>query len=352
MQSLHWQISSGQAFRMNEERPGSQRSMFRAPGRGCRELQIMFYYSDGTKMKSIVLNFWRSNSLFWRIARIMLMVCIVTLILIMAFEDNLIYFPAKYPEGVWTVRETCIREGEMFPRVEDCHFATSDGVMLHGWYCTPLRCEGGTGVPVGADMVVLWFHGNAGNISHRYDMIRAMMELPAQVFIIDYRGYGKSEGKPNERGLYLDARAAWDYLVNERRVTPDSIVVFGKSLGGVAAIDLASQVEPAGLIVQSSFTSAGDMAATILPFLPRFFLHTKMDSLGKIAQVRCPKLFIHSRADEVVPYELGRRLYEAAPEPKEFYEVKGSPHNSTYIVGGKSYFEALRSFVASCRPSK
>lgn len=280
----------------------------------------------------------------------MLTFCIVALILIMAFEDKLIYFPAKYPEGYWTVRETCARDGEMLPRIEDCHFAASDGVTLHGWYCAPLRCEGGVGVPVGADMVVLWFHGNAGNISYRYDMIREMMELPVQVFIIDYRGYGKSEGKPTERGLYLDARAAWDYLINERLVAPERIVIFGKSLGVVPAIDLASRVEPAGLIVQSGFTSAADMAATVLPFLPRVFLKTKMDSLSKISRVRCPKLFIHSRADEVVPYKLGRRVYEAAPEPKEFYEVKGAPHNTTYIVGGKPYFEALRRFVASCQP--
>jgi len=300
-------------------------------------------------MKRIVENFWRNNGFFWRIARIMLMVCIVTLVTIMAFEDKFIYFPAKYPEGSWTVRETCARDGEAIPRIEECHFATSDGVLLHGWYCTPLRCEGGVGVPVAAETVLLWFHGNAGNLSHRYDMIRAMMELPVQVFIIDYRGYGKSEGEPNERGLYLDARGAWDYLVNERRVPPDNIVIFGKSLGSVPAIDLATQVEPAGLILQSGFTSAGDMAATVIPFLPRFILRTKMDSLGKIQQVRCPKLFIHSQADEVVPYRLGRRLYEAAPEPKEFYEVKGSPHNSTYIVGGKPYFEALRHFVRTCR---
>ena len=296
-------------------------------------------------MKLIVQSLWRSNGLLWRTARIMLMVSIVTLVLLMAFEDKLIYFPTRYPDGWWTVSETCAREGEILPSVEDCHFTTSDAVLLHGWYCTPLRCEGGTGVPVQAETVLLWFHGNAGNISYRYDMMRAMMELPVRVFIIDYRGYGKSEGKPTEQGLYLDARAAWDYLVNDRRVAPDHIVIFGKSLGGVPAIDLASQVEPAGLIVQSSFTSAGDMAATVLPFLPRGFLRTKMDSVSKVPRVRCPKLFIHSRTDEVVPFELGRRLYEAAPEPKEFYEVKGAPHNSTYIVGGKSYFEALRSFI-------
>jgi fermentation-respiration switch protein FrsA (DUF1100 family) len=173
--------------------------------------------------------------------------------------------------------------------------------------------------------------------------------LPAQVFIVDYRGYGKSEGKPNERGLYLDAQASWDYLVGERRVTADRIVIFGKSLGGVPAIDLATRVEAAGLIVQSSFTSAADMAVTLVPFLPRALLRARMDSLEKIRQVHCPKLFIHSRADEVVPYKLGYRLFEAAPEPKEFYEVKGSPHNSTYVVGGEQYLAALRRFIHQCK---
>ena len=278
----------------------------------------------------------------------MLMAGIVTAILTMAFEDKFIYFPAKYPDGFWTVQETCARQGDIFPRIEDCHFRTSDGVRLHGWYCTPLRCEGGPGVPVNAEMVVLWLHGNAGNISYRYDMIRAMMDLPVEVFIIDYRGYGKSEGRPNEEGLYLDARAAWDYLIDERGVAAKRIVIFGKSLGGVPAIDLAGRVVPAGLIVQSTFTSAGDVVAHLLPFLPRVFLRTKMDSISKIDRIHCPKLFIHSRADEVIPYELGRRLYEAAPEPKEFYEVRGAPHNSTYIVGGKPYFEALRRFIQSC----
>lgn len=268
----------------------------------------------------------------------------------MAFEDRLIYFPTKYPDGFWEVESFRSRERQVVPKIEDCFFETSDGVRLHGWYCTPHPNAAGSLVPVESKMVLLWFHGNAGNLSYRYEMIRAMMELPVQVFIIDYRGYGKSEGKPTEQGLYLDARAAWDYLINERRVAPEQVIIFGKSLGGAPAIDLASQVEPAGLIVQSSFTSAGDVAAAVMPFLPRVLLHTKMDSLSKIDRVRCRKLFIHSRADEVIPYELGRRLYEAAPEPKEFYEVMGAPHNSTYIVGGKPYFEALRGFIESCAP--
>ena len=278
----------------------------------------------------------------------MLLLVVGLVIFVMAFEDKFIYFPAKYPDGFWEVNDIPAREGEIIPKVEDCFFDTTDGVRLHGWYCKPHRRAGGSLVPVESQMVLLWFHGNAGNISYRYQMIRKMMALPAQVFIVDYRGYGKSGGQPTEQGLYLDARAAWDYLTNELGVPAQRIIIFGKSLGGVPAIDLASQVEPAGLIVQSSFSSAGDMAAVVLPFLPRVLLHTKMDSVSKLDRVRCQKLFIHSRADEVVPYELGRRLYEAAPEPKQFYEVQGAPHNSTDIVGGKQYFEALRGFIHSC----
>jgi pimeloyl-ACP methyl ester carboxylesterase len=300
-------------------------------------------------VKRFFKNLWSNTGFPWRLARIMLLLVVGLIIFVMAFEDKFIYFPSKYPDGFWEVDDLPAREGEVIPRVEDCSFVTNDGVRLHGWYCTPHRKVSGQLEPVPAEMVLLWFHGNAGNITYRFDMIRAMVAPPVRVFIIDYRGYGKSEGTPTEHGLYLDARAAWDYLVNERRVAPDRIVIFGKSLGGVPAIDLASQVDPAGLIVQSSFTSAGDMAAAVLPFLPRVFLHTKMDSASKIDRVRCRKLFIHSRADEVVPFELGRRLFEAAPEPKEFYEVKGALHNSTYIVGGKPYFDVLRRFIEFCR---
>lgn len=299
-------------------------------------------------MQQFFLNLWRNTGFTWRLARIILLLIVGLTIFIMGFEDKFIYFPAEYPDGFWEVDNIPSREAEVVPKIEDCCFTTSDSLRLHGWYCTPHRRVSGSLERVPSRMVLLWFHGNAGNISYRYDMIRAMMSLAVQIFIIDYRGYGKSEGKPTEQGLYIDARAAWNYLVDERALAPERIIIFGKSLGGVPAIDLASQVEPAGLIVQSSFTSAADMAAAVVPFLPRILLHTKMNSIEKIGLVHCPKLFIHSRADEVVPYKLGRRLYEAAPGPKEFYEVKGSPHNSTYIVGGKPYFDALRRFIESC----
>jgi fermentation-respiration switch protein FrsA (DUF1100 family) len=151
--------------------------------------------------------------------------------------------------------------------------------------------------------------------------------------------------------LYRDARAAWDLLTGARGVPAQRIVVFGESLGCAPAIDLAAQVVPAGLVVQSGFTSIPDMVAALLPFVPRTLIRTRLDSLGRIRRVRCPKLFIHSPADEVVPYGLGRRLYEAALEPKRFHEVPGAPHNETHRVGGEAYWEALRSFVSSCAPA-
>jgi len=305
---------------------------------------------NSDSLKQIPIRFWKSSGFVWRLARIIVLASVAVVVLMMTFEDKLIFFPAKYPEGLWEVQESCRRVGDLIPQVEDCRFSTSDGVSLHGWYCKPMRCGADGPVPATSEMVVLWFHGNAGNITHRYDMIRQMlMKLPVDVFIIDYRGYGKSEGMPSERGLYLDARAAWSYLTDERHIEANRIVILGKSLGGVPAIDLASKVQAGGLIVQSSFTSATDMANRVLPFYPKIFLRTKMDSAGKICQVGVPKLFIHSQADEVVPYELGKRLYEAAHEPKEFYEVAGAHHNSTYIVGGDPYFETLRRFILSCR---
>jgi uncharacterized protein len=307
---------------------------------------------ENNMLARFLKDFWFNTGFIWRLARIILLLCAGIVIFVMAFEDKLIYFPSKYPDGVWDVDNIPSREGETVPKLGDCYFETSDGLRLHGWFCSPHRKKNGVLAPLKTEMLLLWFHGNAGNITYRYAMIQEITKLPVEVFIVDYRGYGKSEGKAGERGLYLDARAAWDYLTITRGIAAERIIIFGKSLGGAPAIDLATQVEPAGLIIQSSFTSAADMAAEVLPFFPSVFLHTKMDSINKIASVHCPKLFIHSPADEVVPYKLGRRLYQAAPEPKEFYQVKGSPHNSTYIAGGKAYFDALRSFVASCQPAK
>ena len=305
-------------------------------------------------LKSLGSRAWRSRRIHWRLVRVgsALVVGIAALlVLIMIFEEQFIYFPSKYPAGWWDVADAVSAEGLGGPKIDDVELRTSDGVALHGWYCAPVRRDDETLQPVPAPFVILWFHGNAGNITHRYEGISSLVTLPADVFIIDYRGYGKSEGTPSETGLYRDADAAWSYLTETRGVSPGQIVLLGKSLGAAVAIDLATRVHPGALIVESGFTSAPDMARRILPLVPTFALRTRMDSISKIGRVSCPVLFIHSRDDEVIPFGLGRRLYEAAGEPKRFHELRGLGHNDLYPQAGQGYLEAIGDFLQSLTTS-
>jgi len=298
-------------------------------------------------LKKFIVNLWSNKNFGWRMARIVVLLSMGFAGYVMLFEDSFIYFPARYPAGVWEREKLQVREGEIVARIEDVQLTAADGVRLHGWYCTPQVGRRGALEPVATNRTLLFLHGNAGNISHRYEIIGDLVKLPVNVLIIDYRGYGKSEGSPSEQGLYADARAAWDYLTDVRGIPASQIVIFGESLGGAVAIDLATKTEACALVVQSSFTSIADMAAELLPFVPRFILRTKMDSLSKIKLVSGPKLFIHSEADEIIPYKLGRRLFDAASAPKQFYEVKAAPHNLMYEIGGAAYYEALRNFINS-----
>ena len=240
--------------------------------------------------------------------------------MIMFFENSFIYMPEK---------------GGVGPTPgEDVHFTAADGVRLHGWYAAHPD----------AQVSVLWFHGNAGNIEHRRGLLRQLRALPANVLLIDYRGYGKSEGSPGEEGLYLDARAAYDWLCG--KTSPDRIVIFGKSLGGAPACELASQVKAGGLVSESSFTSAGDMASRIMPFFPaRYFLRHKFDNLAKVGKIGCPKLFIHSQADEMIPFEMAERLFEAAAEPKEHAWFDRAGHNDLPDAHEKEYFARFKAFL-------
>jgi fermentation-respiration switch protein FrsA (DUF1100 family) len=298
-------------------------------------------------LKKFIVNLWANKNFGWRMARIMLLLCVCLAGYVMLFEDSFIYFPAKYPAGVWERGKPQAREGRIVAHMEDVQLTAADGVRLHGWYCTPQVGRDGALASVETNRTLLFLHGNAGNISHRYEIVEDFVQLPVNVLIIDYRGYGKSEGRPSEEGLYADARAAWDYLTTVRGIPASQIIIFGESLGGAVAIDLASKTQACGLVVQSSFTSIADMAAEVLPFVPTFILRTKMDSLSKIKHVSCPKLFIHSQADEIIPYKLGRRLFDEAREPKQFYEVKAASHNLMYEIGGAAYYEALRVFINS-----
>ncbi|MCA9408062.1 MAG: alpha/beta hydrolase [Candidatus Omnitrophica bacterium] len=200
---------------------------------------------------------------------------------------------------------------------EDVFLTTQDDIKIHGWYI-----KKDDNVPT-----LLFFHGNAGNIGGRLGKILHFYDMGVNVFIIDYRGFGKSEGKPTEKGIYQDAIVAYDYLKNRKDVDPKKIFVYGASLGGVVAVDLALQRPLAALIIDSSFSSAKDMAKFYYPFIPSFLVSIKMDSERKIKDISVPKLIIHSAHDETVPFALGEKLYRAAKEPKEFLMTSGSHIN-------------------------
>lgn len=281
----------------------------------------------------------------FRLVRAGLLVYVLLVLCAMIFENQLIFHPAKFPAGDWNLAAPATADGQSVPQVEDVWLTASDGVKLHGWLCSPVERKNGVLTPLPTKTTILFFHGNGGNITDRYPFACQMMAMSARVFLLDYRGYGKSGGSPSEAGVCKDADAAWQYLTQTRHVPAKNIIVYGESLGGAVAIDLASRVRPGGLIVQSSFTSMPDMAAVVLPFVPRFAVRTKLDSLAKIGRVACPKLFVHSTDDDVVPYRLGRQLFEAAPGPKQVFVVHGAGHNNTVQMGGAAYLRTVRLFL-------
>lgn len=221
---------------------------------------------------------------------------------------------------------------------EDVWLRTEDGLRLHGWF-----------VPrEGARVTLLVLHGNAGNIGHRVAWIEMVRGASAHVLIFDYRGFGRSEGKPFEEGLYRDARAAYGWWEAARGRSGEKLVLLGESLGGAVATELATRAPVAGLIVQSSFTSARDMARTMLPLgLLQPLAGVRFDSAARISNLRCPKLVIHGDRDEIVPFRLGRRLFELAAPPKEFYTVAGAGHNDLPWVGGAEYIRRIARFLDS-----
>ncbi len=241
------------------------------------------------------------------------------------FQPRFVYFPYRGLEA------TPARAGLPF---ESIAVNAEDGVTLHGWF-----------LPVaGSRATVLYLHGNGGNISHRLLPLQILHGLGLAVFIFDYRGYGQSQGEPSEDGTYLDANAAWHYLTTERRIDPNAVVLYGESLGGAVATWLATRVRPAGLILESAFTSLRDMAATHYPLFPGGLLRIHYPTLARIRQVACPVLVIHSPEDEVVPFEQGRRLFRAVATNKQFLERAGG-HNDAYIVGGEQLRAGLNHFL-------
>ena len=217
---------------------------------------------------------------------------------------------------------------------EDVYFFTQDHIKLNGWFIKAPK----------STSTILFLHSNAGNMGDRLDKIDLFHKMGLNVFIVDYRGYGKSQGHPTEKGMYLDSVAAWDYLLARMDVNPKRIIGYGESLGGAAVIDLASRYPVAAMISDSSFSSAADMAKKILPIVPTFLLSVKMDSVGKIKNISAPKLIIHSPEDEMIPYAQSQKLFQAAAEPKVFLEITGD-HNEGYDVARSVYVAGIHAFL-------
>jgi fermentation-respiration switch protein FrsA (DUF1100 family) len=223
----------------------------------------------------------------------------------------------------------------------DLTLTTSDSVKLHAWYLPADSSRG----------VILFCHGNGGNISYVIETLAALHGLGFDVLAFDYRGYGLSEGEPEEEGLYRDADAAWNFLVDERGVDPSSIVLHGRSLGGGVATYLATKHRPAALILESTFTSIPDIGAKIFPYFPiRLLSQIKFETLKRLPGIEAPVLVIHSRDDEMIPFDHGRSLFAAAKEPKEFLEI-GGDHNSGFHVSGRKYVEGIGGFLRRWEPS-
>jgi len=245
----------------------------------------------------------------------------------MAIEHKFLFFPET------TIYETPADYGLSY---EEVRYATSDGVSIGAWF-----------VPAKDDApVMLWCHGNAGNISHRAHNIAHLVPWGISVFIFDYRGFGTSTGAITEDGLYEDAASAYRYLIEERGIPARRIAVFGRSLGGPVAVDLASRVNPPCLVLESTFPNLKDAVGSIYPGMGLDRMLTmRFAADEKISQVGCPVMFLHGDMDDIIDIDLGRSLFDSAAEPKTFYIIPGALHNDTYEVGGDAYFRAMTDFI-------
>jgi len=224
---------------------------------------------------------------------------------------------------------------------EDVRIVTEDGVRIHAFFLPS----------PGASRAILFLHGNAGNASHRLPNAAELVRLGSHVLLLDYRGYGLSEGRPSEAGVYADARAGLAHLAQEVGIPEQRTVVFGRSLGGAVAVDLVQNRDVAGVILESTFPSVAAMARRLFGSPIAAFAGSRFDSAKKIGRLRAPLLFFHGDRDEIVDFELGRQLFELAPEPKDFEPIRGAGHNDTVEVGGRRYFERIRRFLDSVAPA-
>lgn len=261
--------------------------------------------------------------MFASIITILLSVYILLCIGLYFFQEKLIYFPDNQLVNTPSLD------------FNDVYLTSSEGKKIHGWYIDHENPRA----------YVLFFHGNAGNISHRPETIKIFNELGLATLIIDYQGYGLSEGQPTEKGSYDDALAAWKYLIDEKNIKAEYIIVFGRSLGGGVASWLANEKQPGLTILESTFSSITDIGKETYPFLPvKWLTRIQYNSKEHIKTINSPVLIIHSQHDEIIPFEHGQLLFNLAKEPKEFHEIQGG-HNGGFLINRESYKNALANFI-------
>lgn len=244
-----------------------------------------------------------------------------------ALENILVYYPKRFPEGDWDDKSS---------KFEDVWFESDDGTKLNGWFAPAENPRA----------VLLYCHGNGGNVSTRQEPLHLFSErLGTSILVFDYRGYGKSEGHPFEKGIYADARAARKWLSEKTGMAEEEIILLGNSMGGGVAIELASKDGAPGLILESTFTSIPEVGKFHARGFPvRWMMTTRFDSIKKIGNYHGPLLQAHGDADKIVPYPLGKKLHRAANEPKEFISIPGGGHSDP---PSPEYFEALDRFIES-----
>jgi len=266
------------------------------------------------------------------------LVAVFTYGLMAYYARRAVFHPAPYPEGMWELEERF--------KPENVWITAPDGVRLHGWL---LRASNESGSEK-AGLITLYFHGNAGNLTNRVLHMEAIPKTGSDLLIIDYRGFGKSEGKPTESGVYQDAEAAYEFLLS-RGWKPSQIVLYGESLGTAVAVDLAARRPCAGVVLEAPFPSARAVAHTVIPYLG-LIVASGLETGEKIGKVDAPLFILHGTEDPVIRYELGRRVFEAAPEPKQFWTVEGAHHSDIPAVAQEEYVRRLTGFYGTLSQGK
>lgn len=273
----------------------------------------------------------------WSIGLAVMIAYAAMVLLLFVFQSRLVYLPQ-------IGREITVTPGAYGLDHESVDIRTGDGEILHAWWVpASARAPGGRGI-------VLFFHGNAGNISHRLDYLLMFNQLGYATLIVDYRGYGRSSGTPSEQGTYRDALAAWQWLAHKRDAAAQDIVIAGESLGGAVASWLAAQHAPRALLLMSTFTSLPDLAAQLYPFMPvRLIARFSYDNLANLRRISSPLLVAHSRDDEIVPFAHGQALFAAAAGPRQFLEMRGG-HNEAFIFAREEWKNMVAAFLERHAP--